>query len=182
VNDARNTSGQAYGLTVVTPILEGHESSLARYLDGLQAAEASPLARVPGTHFARWVLIGDVVYEGPEQQRDHLKLGRLLFSSNFDGSVERYLEALRTGLGNVAEAIWGHCAGYPGTDDAAAFAGYMRRHQVESSLFFAAYGDRTVQKVNDSLALRRKLIEFALGAQGMSAGDLQATFREAFGE
>ena len=45
----------------------------------------------------------------------------------------------------------------------------MRDHQIDSSLFFAAYGDRTVEHVKRSLALRTKLIEFALHAQGLPA-------------
>jgi hypothetical protein len=181
VNDARNTSGQAYGLTVLTPIRDGHETLLASYLDLLDGGENSPLARVPGTHFARWVVIGDVVYEGPPQRRDHLARGRLLFTSNFDGPVAPYLEALRTGLAEAADAIWEHCEGYPGRDDPAAFAAYLRRHQIESALFFAAYGDRTVEQVKRSLAVRRDVIDFALSAQGMGAEDLQAAFGARFG-
>jgi hypothetical protein len=181
VNDGRNTSGQAYGLTVLTPILEGHESALTRYLGALQSGPASPLAGVPGTHFARWVVIDDVVYEGPGQERDHLRFGRLLFTSNFDGPVEPYLEALRTGLGEGADAIWSHCVGYPGRDDAGAFARYLRSHQIESALFFSAYGERTAEDVIRSLAIRRQVIDFALRAQGMGAGDLQAAFKAEFG-
>jgi hypothetical protein len=182
VNDARNTSGQAYGLTVLTPIRDGHETQLARYLDLLQGGEDSPFARVPGTHFARWVVIGDVVYEGPRQRRDRLTLGRLLFTSNFDGPVAPYLEALRIGLGEAADSVWDHCEGYPGRDDPGAFASYMRRHQIESALFFAAYGDRTVEQVRRSLALRRDVIDFALSAQGMDAAALQAAFTERLGQ
>lgn len=180
MNDARNTSGQAYGLTVLTPIRDGHETRLARYLDLLEGGDGSPLARVPGTHFARWVVIGDVVYEGRRQRRDHLKLGRLLFTSNFDGPVEAYLEVLGAGLGEVADAVWDNCVGYPGRGDPAAFAGYMRRHQIENALFFAAYGDRAVQDVKRSLTARREVIDFALSAQGMTAVELQASFRGRF--
>jgi hypothetical protein len=180
VNDRRNTCGQAYALTVMTPILEGHESVLTHYLSTLEPGPASPLASVPGTHFARWVVIGDVVYEGVGQQPDHLRVGRLLFTSNFDGPFEPYLEKLCRGLGGVADAIWGHCCGYPGTGDAGAFAAYMRSHQLESSLFFSAYGDRTVEDVKRSLDARRLLIDFAVRAQEMAAVELQAAFRETF--
>jgi len=182
MNDGRNMFGQAYGLTVLTPILDGRESALTRYLHTLPGGPASPLARVPGTHFARWVVIGDVVYEGAGQRRDHLKLGRLLFTSNFDGPIGSYLEALRTGLGEVADAIWDHCAGYPGSADAAAFTSYMRGHQIESSLFFAAYGDRTVEDVKRGLTVRCKLIDFAVQAQNMAAAELQTAFQKTFAE
>jgi hypothetical protein len=179
VNEARNKSGQAYSLTVLTPILAGRESRLARYLNALASGAGSPLAQVPGTHFARWVVVGDVVFEG-EGERDHLKLARLLFTSNFDGPVETYLECLRTAMGASTDEIWDNCAGYPGSGDSAAFAAYMRAHQIESSLFFAAYGQQTVDDVKRSLAKRRKLMTFALEHQGASPAKLQSDFDDQF--
>ena len=181
MSGANNVSGQVYALTVLTPILDGHETQLAEYLNGLQSGEQSPLAAVPGTHFARWVVIGDVIYEGPDQgEREHLQHARLLFTSNFDGNLDTYLDALCTGLGERADAIWGQCIGYPGSDDAGAFAKYLRHHQIDTSLFFAAYGDRTVDDVKRSLALRARFVDFALRAQGLPAAELQATFLQEF--
>jgi hypothetical protein len=179
-HENRNHSGQAYSLTVLAPILEDHGSALAAHLDGLGPQHASPLARVAGTHFARWVIIDDVVYEGGRQRRDALKASRLLFTSNFDGSLDAYLEALRTGMGEDADAVWGHCAGYPGRAAAAAFAAWMRAHQIESALFFGAYGDLTVDEVKANLAARTQLIEFALAAQGLAPAELQARFLAEF--
>jgi hypothetical protein len=184
VSESSNTSGQAYSLTVLTPIVAEGESRLVHTLDMLAPGAGSPLAQVPGTHFARWVVISDVVYEGTPQRRDHLDLGRLLFTSNFDGELGPYLEHLRVGLGTHADTIWSHCVGYPGSADADAdaFASYLRAHQVKSSLFFAAYGDRTVEQVKSGLAARRDLTEFAMTAQGMSATELQTAFRGKFGQ
>ncbi len=182
MNESRNTCGQACALTVLTPIRERGESALTHRLSTLEPGPASPLAHVAGTHFARWVVIGDVVYEGTSQRRpDHLKAGRLLFTSNFDGPLGPYLEQLRTGLGEVADEIWGHCAGYPGSADAGGFAAYMRSHQIESSLFFAAYGTRTAEEVKRSLATRRQVIDFAVRSQQLAPAELQAEFRETFG-
>ena len=182
MSESNNISGQAYSLTVLTPIVDGHETRLAQHLDALPSGDASPLAGVSGTHFARWVVIDDVIYEGPDQgARDHLRHARLLFTSNFDDDLDRYLEAMRTGLGESADTIWAHCIGYPGRGNRDAFHRYMREHQIDSSLFFAAYGDRTVEDVKRSLAVRTKLIEFALRAQGLGAVELKAAFLEAFG-
>jgi hypothetical protein len=180
VNDRRDTFGQARALTVLTAIRDGHESELAHHLSALSSGDASPLAQVPGTHFARWVVIDDVVYEG-EGDQGHLTRAQLLFTSNFDGEHAPYLEALRTCLGEAADAIWGHCAGYPGHDEPAAFARYLQSHRVESSLFFSAYGTETVDDVKRSLKTRHTLIDFALGAQKMGAEELQAAFAKAFG-
>lgn len=162
--------------------MDGHEVELAQYLNGLQSADQSPLAGVHGTHFARWVVIDDVIYEGPDEgERDHLEHPRLLFTSNFDGQLDPYLDALRSGLGDAADLIWGHCIGYPGRGDARAFAEYFRHHQIDSSLFFAAYGDRTVEDVKRSLALRTRFVEFALRAQGLPAAELKNAFIQEFG-
>lgn len=181
MSGARNVSGQAYALTVLTPIRRERESELVEVLDGLPSGANSPLAKVKGTHFARWVVIEDVVYQGEGQRRDHLDRGRLLFTSNFDGDLDTYLENLRTGLGAQADAIWANCLGYPGHADAERFASYLRAHQVESSLFFAAYGDRTVDQVHSSLRTRQRLARFALSAQGRQPAELKRTFLEEFG-
>ena len=176
----RNRSGQAYGLTVLTPVLADEVSALAAHLDTFGSEDGSPLGRLAATHFARWVIIEDVVYQGGRQRRDNLKASRLLFTTNFDGPLDAYLEAMRIDLGEDADAVWGHCAGYPWRADAAAFAAYFRNHQLESALFFAAYGDQTVAQVQANVAQRTRLIEFAMAAQGLPPAELQARFQAEF--
>src|SRR5207244_3704006 len=82
------------------------------------------------------------------QKRDSWKAPRLLFTSNFDGPLDAYLEALRTGLGADGDAIFGHCADYPGSSSAQAWTAWLRARAVPSSLFFAAYGEQTVPEVH----------------------------------
>jgi hypothetical protein len=177
---SRNVSGQAYGLTVLAPIADGHAGELTAHLERLGEGAASPLARVPGTHIARWVVMDDVIFQG-EGQRKRDRMGpRLLFSSNFDGDVDAYLEGLRTGMGPDADAIWGHCRGYPGHEDGPAFAAWMRAHQLEAALFFAAYGGMTVDQVHANVDRRRRLLDFILEAQTLPPADLKARFMEAF--
>jgi hypothetical protein len=177
---SRNVSGQAYGLTVLAPIVEGHQAELTAHLEGLAEGDASPLARVPGTHIARWVVIDQVFFQGEGQRRHDTLPPRLLFSSNFDGWLDAYLEGLRNGMAEDADAIWGHCRGYPGHRDGPAFAAWMRAHQLEAALFFAAYGGLTVDQVHANVADRRRLLDLALDAQGLDAADLKARFMEAF--
>jgi len=178
---SRNVSGQAYALTVLTPILDGHVERLTAHLDALPEGADSPLARVPGTHLGRWVVIDQVKYQAHGQRhRDALSASRLLFTSNFDGTLEPYLERLRTCLAEDADAIWGHCRGYPGHEDRAGFARWLRAHELEAALFFAAYGDRTVEQVHADLDKRTRLIEFALEAQGLEPADLKQRFLDRF--
>ena len=177
---SRNVSGQAYALSVLAPIADGQADALAAKLDALAEGEASPLARVPGTHIARWVVIRDVIYQGQGQRKRDRLTPRLLFSSNHDGDVGAYLEGLRTGMAEDADAIWGHCRGYPGHADGPAFAAWMRAHMLEAALFFAAYGGMTVEQVQDNLARRRALLELVIDGQGMPPADLKKRFMETF--
>ena len=178
---SHNVSGQAYALTVLTPVREGHEQLLAEHLDALGDGDASPLARVPGTHIARWVILPDVKHQGAGQRhRDQLSTPRLLFSSNHDGDVDAYLDGLRTGMGEEADKIWGHCRDYPGHGNAGTFRAYMRAHQLEAALFFAAYGDQTVADVHRNVDTRRRLIDFAIEAQRLDAQTLKSRFLETF--
>jgi hypothetical protein len=177
---SRNVSGQAYALSVLTPILDGHADELRAHLEGLEEGAASPLARVPGTHIARWVVIDDVIYQGAGQRKRDTLTPRLLFSSNFDGEVGAYLEGLRTGMAGDADAIWSHCRGYPGHGDGPAFAAWMRAHMLEAALFFAAYGGMTVDQVHSNLERRRRLLDLVLDGQGLPPADLKARFMEAF--
>ena len=177
---SRNVSGQAYALSVLTPILPGHEDALVAHLEALGEGDASPLARVPGTHIARWVVIPDVIHQGAGQRKRDTLTPRLLFSSNHDGDVGAYLEGLRTGMGADADAVWSHCRGYPGHDDGPGFAAWMRAHMLEAALFFAAYGGMTVEQVLANLDRRRKLLDLVMASQGARGADLKTRFMDAF--
>ena len=115
----------------------------------------------------------ELVHQGPKQRhRDHLRAAQLIFTSTFDGrSLEPYLEALRTRA--EPDTWWRFCAGYPGSGDAAAFAGWVRAHQIDSSLFASAHPQARVPHVLESLELRERIIDFAIEAHGLDAAALQ---------
>jgi hypothetical protein len=171
-----NRVGVAYSLTVMAPIVAGREQD-AR--DALEALDA-PLARLENLHFSRIHVVSELVHQGPKQRhRDHLRAAQLIFTSTFDGrSLDPYLEDLRV----LAEpdAWWRFCAGYPGSADAAAFVDWVRAHQIDSSLFASAHPSATVPGVLESLALRERIIDFAIEARGLDAAELQRRFRETF--
>jgi hypothetical protein len=177
---SRNVSGQAYALSVLTPILPGRQDELIAQLDAWGDGDASPLARVPRTHIARWVVIPDVVHQGAGQRKRDTLAPRLLFSSNHDGDVGAYLEGLRTGMGADADAVWSHCRGYPGHQDGPGFAAWMLAHTLEAALFFAAYGGMTVEQVHHNLERRRKLLDLVMANKGAPAADLKTRFMETF--
>jgi hypothetical protein len=165
-----NRVGVAYSLTVIAPIVAGREA------EAREAIEALPpdfLARLEGLHFSRIHVISELVFQGPQQRhRDHLRASHLVFTSTFDGELEPYLEALRP----LADTWWQFCVDYPGDG----FERWVREHQVDSALFASAHADATVPEVLDSLALRERIIDFAIEARGLAPADLHRRFREQF--
>ena len=185
-----DVSGQSMALTALTPIHPGREIALMEHINAFPTRERSPFHRVAHTHFARLVVICDLIYEGPPQQREHLSCPYLLFTSTFDSrpfgspsydaGLRDYLEVLRTGLGPEADGIWGDCVGYPGSADAAAFARYIAHNRLPSTFFVSFYPDATVEDVRSSMTLRAEITRFAIEAQDLSPAQKLATFRKRF--
>jgi hypothetical protein len=149
-------------LVVVTPVLPARETALRRHLRGLHD---SPLAQLPlATHFARFVV---------------LRLGpRLLFSSRFDGSLERYVAAL-AGLEEAA-TIWSHCESDVDLRDPSNLRMYLTRHRARSSYVVPRRSRASVRDVNGALDRRVALSRFAVEAQALDPVGLAHAFREKF--
>jgi hypothetical protein len=181
MSESRNRVGGAYSLTVFTPILPGHEDAVQAVIEALPVGADSPLARLDGLHFSRLQIFRELVHQGAKQRkRDRLQCSQLVCTSTFDGDLDPYLDAICARLGADADSWWGHCAGYPGSADPAAFRRYIREHQFDSSLFASAHPHASVARVRESLELRERIVDFAAGAQGLAAADLQDRFRERF--
>jgi hypothetical protein len=168
-----NRVGVAYSLTVIAPVVAGREAEAS---EAIEALPADLLARLPNLHFSRIHVVSDLVFQGPEQRhRDHLRASHLVFTSTFDGEPAPYLEALRP----LADTWWRFCVGYPGSEGEA-FAGWVREHQLDSSLFASAHPDATVPGVLASLALRERIVDFAIEARALDPAELQRRFRDEF--
>jgi hypothetical protein len=168
-----NRVGVASSLTVIAPIVGGREAEAREAIDALPA---DFLARLENLHFSRIHVVSDLVFQGPQQRhRDRLRASQLVFTSTFDGELEPYLEALRP----CADTWWRFCAGYPG-GASEEFAGWVRGHQLDSSLFASAHPDATVPGVLESLALRERIVDFAIAARGLAPSELQRRFRDEF--
>jgi hypothetical protein len=187
-----NRFGQAYGLTVFSPILGGvdgtgtsHDVALRQDLRALNNALDSPFASVPTTHLARWVVIAEASYESIPAKVDHYKSKYLLFTSNFDGGADsddvalaRYIEALRVSIPGVLGRVYGHCTGFPGVRDAAAFLEYFKSCQVKTTFLFGAYANASVDQVLRALVAQKRVGAFIADQQDAqsSPAQLEAAF------
>lgn len=141
-----NVTGQAYALTVMTPILLGQEDALEAYL---QAMDPSPLASLPRTHLGRFVVVRDFAQDSAQPAEEHLPVPYLIFTSNFDGDLDSYLDEL-CALPDIY-AVWWRCIGCPKPAEGDLLKAYLKHNQIHTGVFFAAYGDATVARVHEAL-------------------------------
>jgi hypothetical protein len=169
-------------LSVLTPVQPGEERALADSLAGLRQAGDSPFSRVADTHFARWVVLSGTPwrFRGVPRRARPLRMQYLLFTSTANSPAERHVEDLRTGLRGDADAVWGHCIGYPGHERRAEFCRYLLHNRLPVHRWFAAY-DATVREIQDALALRRRHANLAMRTQMAHDLELQKAFLDEFG-
>ena len=95
------------------------------------------LARVGTIHFARWVFLDD--------------RRRLFFGSNYDGSLDSYMDDFINKVAFGLNLVFSNGIGYPHTDflinagakDERTFKNYIRRHQVPTDVWYKAYPNLT---------------------------------------
>lgn len=127
--------GKVTALTVITPIDPEKLDTLKQVLAAVQANPSSSIARISTIHFARWVIIDDDC--------------RLLFTSNFDGSFEDYIQDFVREIPEGLDRIWGNCIGYPGSVPIDGFFDYINAHKFSNNTFYAAYPHLTVPDVKN---------------------------------
>ncbi len=134
-------------LTALTPIIPGQRARLQEVLASVRARIDSggptPLDQIGTVHFARWVVI-------PDDQDG----GQLLFTTNFDGPWDDYIEDFAAESAESFEAIYSNCVGWPGAQDVDAFKAYVRQHQIPEDVYYRAYPTATVRQVKAALKLK----------------------------
>jgi hypothetical protein len=178
--EGRNQVGGVYALTTFASILPGFVDEVQTFIDNLPVGAESPLARLGQLHLSRVQIFRELVDQGPGHEVDKLDAPQLVFTSSFDGELDAYLDDLAEQVPE-ADGWWGHCIGYPGRADQAAFRKWVRDHQIHTNLFANAYPGETVQDVRAALALREQVVEFAADAHGLDAAALQERFLATFG-
>jgi hypothetical protein len=142
------------GLTVLAPIRQGHDERLRAVLQAIGndikgrtlAGQDRPHIHFPRStriHFARFAVLDD-----PDRGPD---CRRLLYSANFDGSLDDHVRELVAITPDV-DAIWASCEGYR---SAAALGAFLSAHALPSGAFYIAFRDDTVAGIRARAADRR---------------------------
>ena len=179
-----NTSGSAYGLTTLCPIINDSENNqsyaaLIRHrLHQLPLNEESPMAKVANTYLCRFFVLDDVFYQGKPAALDHLASKYLVFTSNFHGERDAYLRGMWAAASDAIKEIWKFCVGFEGVSDAASFVDYIKACQVKTTFFFNGSNDEPLAEQLKGLYLKQEFSKFVYKHQGKDAAALQKAFGE----
>jgi hypothetical protein len=170
----------AYHLTSILAAKKGLEPTLSARLGELSAADPSPFARLPATHYVRLAPFDHLGADVAGEEVEDLGGTYLLVSLIFDGDPDRYLVALARLCRSEVEGIFGCCEGWPGSRDLAAFAAWIRGHERSPLHRFGAL-PASAPHIRRALDRRQQLIAFAVDSQDLAAADLHAAYLKQFG-
>jgi hypothetical protein len=109
------------------------------------------LARVTSIQFARWVFLDDK--------------RRVIFASNYDGSLESYMDDFINKVGFGLNIVFSNGIGYPrtnwlvldGAKDEQPFKEYLRRHQMPTQVWYNAHPGLTALNKRRNALVREGL-------------------------
>jgi hypothetical protein len=112
---------------------------------------AGRLGRIRTIHFARWVFLDD--------------RKRMVFFSNYDGSVESYMDDFINKTGFGLNASFSNGIGYPrvnwlvmdGCADERKYKEFLRRHTIPTQVWYKAYPGLTAIDLERNTRIRRGL-------------------------
>ncbi len=119
------------------------------------------LTRVQTIHFARWVFLDDG--------------RRMLFASNYDGSLESYMDDFINKVAWGLNLVFSNGVGYPRTDwlikggaeHETRFKRYLRNRQQPIEVWYKAYPGLTAFDLAENHALRLGLERRPVGARAL---------------
>jgi hypothetical protein len=125
------------------------------------------LARVGSIHFARWVFL-----DGKR---------RLFFASNYDGSLDSYMDDFINKVAFGLNLVFSNGIGYPrtrflvlgGAKDEQGFKRYIRRHQLPTEVWYKAYPGLTAFDLARNARIRQ-----GLERSGLSDADVRQWLAE----
>jgi hypothetical protein len=117
------------------------------------------LARIRTIHFARWVFLDDKK--------------RMVFFSDYDGSLESYMDDFINKVGFGLNVVFSNGIGYPRTNflifdgcaDELKYKEFLRRHTIPTQVWYKAYPGLTAVDLERNIRIRRGVESSSLSDQ-----------------
>lgn len=158
-----NVAGKAYVMTVITP--------MRPCLTWVQRLVYMAIRAVPSTmrslfglvfiHFARWAIIKRKQWPDFGQGRQKLQNDYLLFSSNFNGTWDQYLDSFSDGIPTGVDASWISTTKFPHSIPSTPFKDYIRVNQIDTDYYYNATPGAAQPDVKAALRVRHAILTLA---------------------
>jgi hypothetical protein len=144
--------------------------------DAEVATGRTPLAAVPGVHFARWLIVpGDSSVPGGAVADS------LVYTADVDGSVAGHLRELERHAGTSLDRLFGHCVAYPESPSDRSV--WLREHRVANAASYVNTVGLTVDRIGAEARVtdwvQRRLDEQRAELLGLRPGEIHRRLRAA---
>ncbi|AUC80765.1 hypothetical protein [Lacinutrix sp. Bg11-31] len=150
-------------LTLVTPInpdkLEDLYKVLSKMKYALEKGEHELFEKTNNIHYLRWLIIDD---EGLIFFKNTNRKPKLIFSSNFDGSVMDHIADLCGDMEHhLLDSIYSCCLNYPKSEscNAQTRTDFLKESMIQASAFYKGSPGRSLVQIRQEQGLRMYLRE-----------------------
>ena len=147
-------------LTAIARIKPGMAKKFKALLEKAHKTRQNAIRKMATIHNARWVILDEDLLPGIDGPH-------VLFSVNYDGLLEGYLEEFATVDEGPLNQAFSEAVGWPRARPIKNFIEYVKAHQHPASLFYANYPRATVGYVNRAMQWKEKTDNFIKILEGL---------------
>ena len=136
------------------------------------------MAKVPNTYLCRFFVLDNVIYEGKPARHESLSSPYLVFTSNFHGDLEPWLEGMWREAETFVRSTFRYCVGFRDVSDGPSFVRFIKRCQLKTTFYFVGSTDEPLDEQLKALYLKQEFSKFVFENQGKTAAELQKSFAD----
>jgi hypothetical protein len=173
-----NVAGKAYIMNALSPMrpwltwLERLNYMGARAVP----SQLVPLLGLSFIHFARWVIVKRDQWPDIGQGKQKLRNDYLLFSSNFNGTWDQYLDSFSDGIPTGVDAFWVSSTKFPHSIPSTPFKDYIRGNQLDTDFYYNATPGAAVRDIKAALRVRRAILALAQQLDSLTPEEFQKAY------
>jgi hypothetical protein len=173
-----NVAGKAYVMNALSPIrpwLTWVER--LNYMAGRAIpATLGPLLGLSFIYFARWAIIKRDQWPDLGQGKQKLRNDYLLFTSNFNGTWDQYLDAFSDGNPTGVDLAWLTSTKFPHSIPSTPFKDYIRVNQIDTDYYYNATPGAAQRDIKSALRVRRAILDLAEKHANLPPADFQKAY------
>jgi hypothetical protein len=176
-----NVAGKAYILNALSPMRPWLTWFERLNYMGSRAVPSQlvPLLGLSFIHFARWVIVKRDQWPDLGQGKQKLRNDYLLFSSNFNGTWDQYLDAFSDTNPTGVDLAWISSTKFPHSIPSTPFKDYIRVNQIDTDYYYNATPGAAQRDVKSALRVRRAILDLSGKHASLSPADFQKAYAAA---